>query len=110
MEWEIRALTSEEDEQIRKSCTHKVKVPGKRNQYMTDTDGNLYIAKMAAACTVHPNLYAADIQDSYGVKTPEALLKEMLLPGEYTDYLEKVQSINGYDADMEELVDEVKNS
>ena len=108
--WEIRALTSEEDELIRRECTKRVKVPGKRGQYMTDTDGNMYIAKIAAACTVYPNLLDAQTQDSYGVKTPEALLQAILLPGEYADYVEKIQEINGYETDDEDLVNEVKNS
>ena len=49
------------------------------------------------------------VLDSYGVKSADALLKKMLLPGEYTEYKAKVMEVNGYDMSMEELVDEAKN-
>ena len=109
VEWEIRALTSKEDEALRKSCTKRVPVPGRRNQFTTETDYNLYVGKMAAACTVFPNLDDKELQDSYGVMGSDDLLKTMLTAGEYADYLAKVQEINGYDQNMEDVVDEAKN-
>ena len=109
VEWEIKAIDSELDEAIRKECTKRVPVVGKRGQYNQETDTDKYIGKMCAACTVYPNLNDAELQDSYGVKTPDALLKKMLKAGEYTEYKAKVMEVNGYDMSMEELVDEAKN-
>lgn len=107
--WEVRVLNAGEDEDIRKSATKKVPVPGRRGQFTPETDINLYLAKMAAACTVYPNLYDAELQDSYKVKTPEDLLRKMLTSGEYAEYLQKVQSMNGYDVSTEDMVEEAKN-
>lgn len=109
VEWELRAIDSELDEALRKECTKKVPVVGKRGQYNQELDTDKYMSKMCAACTVYPNLNDAELQDSYGVKSADALLKKMLLPGEYTDYKAKVMEVNGYDMSMEELVDEAKN-
>lgn len=109
MAWEIKAITSDQDELIRKECTKRVPIPGKRGQYNQETDTDKYLAKMCVACTVFPNLNDAGLQDSYGVKSADALLKAMLKPGEYTDYKAKVMEINGYDMSMEDLVDEAKN-
>ena len=109
VEWVIKAIDSDLDEAIRKECTKKVPIAGKRGQYTQETDTDKYIAKMCAACTVFPNLNDAELQDSYGVKSADALLKKMLLPGEYTEYKTKVMEVNGYDMSMEELVDEAKN-
>ena len=109
IEWEVRMLTAGEDEEIRKGATKKVPVPGRRGQYQPETDINLYLARMAAACTVFPNLFDAELQDSYKVKTPEDLLRKMLTSGEYAEYLQTVQSLNGYDSSTSELVDEAKN-
>lgn len=109
VEWEIKAIDSDKDELIRKDCTKKVPVPGKRGQYTPETDTDKYIGKMCVACTVYPDLNNAELQDSYGVKTPDALLKKMLKPGEYTEYKAKVMEVNGYDMSMEELVEEAKN-
>lgn len=109
MEWEIKSITSKEDEALRKSCTRKVQVPGKRGQYTQETDYSTYVGKLAATCTVFPNLHDKELQDSYGVMGDDTLLKTMLKPGEYADYLNKVQETNGFEASMEELVDEAKN-
>ena len=109
VEWEIRAIDSDLDDALRKECTKKVPIVGKRGQYTQETDSNKYIARLCAECTVYPNLNDAELQDSYGVKSAEALLKKMLLPGEYTEYKAKVMEVNGYDMSMEELVDEAKN-
>ena len=107
--WEIKPIDSDLDEVLRKECTKKVPVPGKRGQFNQETDTDKYLGKMCVACTVYPNLNDAELQDSYGVKSADALLKKMLLPGEYTEYKAKVMEVNGYDMSMEELVDEAKN-
>lgn len=109
VEWEICCITSDEDEAIRKACTRKVQVPGKRNQYTPETDFNAYLGKLAARCTVYPNLNDAELQNSYGVLGADSLLKTMLKPGEYADYLTKIQEVNGFDITMEDMVDEAKN-
>lgn len=109
VEWELKAVTTSLDEAIRKECTKKVPIAGKRGQYTQETDTDKYIGKLCVACTVYPNLNDAELQDSYGVKSGDELLKKMLLPGEYTEYKAKVMEVNGYDMSMEELVDEAKN-
>ena len=109
VEWEIKAIDSDLDEAIRKECTKKVPIAGKRGQYTQETDTDKYIGRMCVACTVFPDLNNAELQDAYGVKDGLALLKKMLKPGEYTEYKAKVMEVNGYDMSMEELVDEAKN-
>ena len=109
IEREIKAIDSDLDEALRKDCTKRVPIVGKRGQYNQETDTDKYIGKMCVACTVYPNLNDVELQDSYGVKSADALLKKMLLPGEYTEYKAKVMEVNGYDMSMEELVDEAKN-
>ena len=109
VEWELKSIDSDLDEAIRKDCTKKVPVPGKRGQYNQETDTDKYIGKMCVASIIYPNLNDAELQDSYGVKSADALLKKMLKPGEYTELKTKVMEVNGYDMSMEELVDEAKN-
>lgn len=107
--WEIKSITSEEDEVLRKSCIKRVQIPGKRGQFTQETDYNAYLGKLAARCTVFPNLDNTELQNSYGVMGAEQLIKVMLKPGEYADYLTKVQEINGFETSMNELVEEAKN-
>lgn len=109
IEWEIQGVTSDEDEAIRKACTKKVPVTGKKYQYTTETDYQAYVGKLAARCTVYPNLNDASLQDSYGVMGADALLKKMLTAGEYAEYLMKIQEINGFDVSFEDKVQEAKN-
>ena len=109
IEWEIQAIESDKDEAIRKECTKRVPIVGKRGQYNQETDTDKYIGKLCVASTVYPNLNDTELQDSYGVKGADALLKKMLKAGEYTEYKAKVMEVNGYDMSMEEMVDEAKN-
>lgn len=110
VEWELCGITGEEDEALRKSCTKRKPVPGKRNMYAPETDYAEYVAKLVVRCTVFPNLNDADLQNSYGVMGAEAAVKKMLTPGEYADLANKVQEINGFDVSLDEAVDEAKNS
>ena len=109
VEWEIRCISSTEDEALRKDSTKRVPVPGKRGAYTQETDYNLYLGRLAVACTVSPNLNDQELQDSYGVMGADVLLKTMLTPGEYANYLAKVQEVCGYDKTLQDEVDEVKN-
>lgn len=106
-EWEIRPLSIDEDEELRKEATKRI--PGRRRgEYTPDVDIDAYKAKMAAASVVFPNLNSVELQDSYGVKSAEQLVKAMLLNGEYIDLITIIQSINGYDP-TEEDIKEAKN-
>lgn len=108
--WEIKPLTTAEDEAIRESCMMDVPVTGKPNMYRPKLNTSKYITKMTAASIVEPNLYDSELQDSYGVKTPEDLLKEMIDdPGEFNDLVAFVQNFNGYNTTLEDKIEEAKN-
>ncbi|MGE4214845.1 MAG: phage portal protein [Anaerotignaceae bacterium] len=107
--WEIKSITGIEDEAIKKSCMVKVAVMGKRSQVTQDFDVNKYSALLATACTVYPNLNSTQLQNAYGVMGAEDLLKKMLKPGEYNNYIAKVQEINGFDLPQRDLIEEAKN-
>lgn len=109
MEWEIKTITGTEDEALRKACAKRVPIPGKKNQYQKETDYDMYLGKLAVACTVFPDLNNKELQDSYHVYGAEALLKTMLTPGEYADYVQKVQEVCGFDTTIQDEVDEAKN-
>ena len=108
VEWEIKAVTSDVDEALRKECTKRVSM-GKNGQHAPELDTNKYIGKLAVACTVYPNLNEVELQSSYGAMDGASLLKKMLLPGEYAMYCNKVMEVNGFEMGFDELVDEAKN-
>ena len=69
-----------------------------------------YVAELLVSAVVFPDLYNAELQDSYGVKTASDLLKEMVDdPAEYNNFVEFVQEYNGLDETMNDKVEEAKN-
>lgn len=107
--WEIRPLTTKENESIRESCTIDVPVKGKPNMFRPKVDMNKYQTKLICAAIVSPDLNNKELQDSYGVMTSEDLIKEMVDdPAEYTDLMVFVQKISGFKT-LQEEVDEAKN-
>lgn len=107
--WEIKPLTTKENEAIRDACTIDVPVKGKPNMYRPKTDMNKYQTKLICAAVVFPDLNNVDLQNSYGVMSAEELIKEMVDdPAEYTDLMLFVQKISGFKT-LQEEVDEAKN-
>ncbi len=90
-------------------CIRSVPVPGKRQQYQKETDFDMYLVRLAAACTVFPNLKDAELQNSYHAMGEEELLTRMLTAGEYADYVIKVQEVCGFEQGFEEEKEEAKN-
>ena len=101
--WEIKAITAEQDESIRKTCM--IKQAGKPK----DFNEMLYLSKLAAACVVYPDLQNAELQDAYGVKNGEDLLKKMLTFAEYNTLTNTIIKANDMDKTAQELLDEAKN-
>lgn len=110
VKWEIRPITTEESDRIRALCTHEVSVPGRKGATREKVDLNEYMDKLTVAAVVFPDLYSAELQDSYGVKTPEELLKQLVdSPSEYVDLQQFVQNLSGFDTDMTAEIEEAKN-
>lgn len=107
--WELCPINGTEDEALRKSCARRVPVAGRKNQFQNETDYELYLGKLAAACTKYPNLNDKTLQDSYKALGADQLLKTMLTPGEYAAYLGKVQEVCGFDVSFQDEVDAAKN-
>lgn len=109
LEWVIRPLTTAENDEIRDSCTIDVQITGKPNQFRPKLDTSKYLAKMIAKSVVEPNLYSKELQDSYGVMTPEELIKQMIdTPGEYAAFAQFIQQFNGF-TDINDKIEQAKN-
>ena len=110
LEWEFKRISSKENEEIRENCTIDIPVTGKPNMYRPKLKSSLYIQRMIAASVVVPDLFDSELQDSYGVKTPEDLLMAMVDdPGEYNDLAAFVQKFQGFNVSFEDKVNEAKN-
>lgn len=110
LEWEFKQLKSRENEILRESCSTEVQVTGKPNLFRPKLNTSLYLSKMIVASTVYPDLYDSELQDSYGVKTPEDLVYAMVdNAGEYQELAAWVQKFQGFTKSFEEKVNEAKN-
>lgn len=112
VEWEIRALTSTEDDELRKTCTKLKPAPGKagnRGQMVPTLDSTKYMNTLVATCVVYPDLENAALQDSWKVKSPVALLQKMLTPGELSELAFEVQTLCGFDVTLDDKVEQAKN-
>lgn len=107
--WQIKPISAKEDIAIKKRCTYKEQIKGKRGQYEEKLDSDKYVYLLTASCVVFPTLKDAELQQSYGVEGEVELLSTMLSSGEMVRLLNAVQEINGLDEDFEDKVEEVKN-
>lgn len=106
--FKIRAISEAENKAIKKSC-QTVTFDKRTHQKVIDTNYDLYLTRLVIACCVEPNFKNAELQAKYGVMGAEALVDKLLRPGEYNQLLEAVQKINGFDTDINTLVEEAKN-
>ncbi len=66
--------------------------------------------QLVAETVVYPNLRDAELQNSYGVMGVIDLINEMLTTKEFQLLSKKVNELHQNDKDLDELVNEVKNS
>ena len=110
LEWEFKHITSKRNEQMRENCTVDVPITGKPNMYRPKLNTSKYLTQMVVTSTVCPDLYDAELQDSYGVKTPEDLLFALVDDaGEYQELCVWVQKFQGFTKTLSDKVDEAKN-
>lgn len=108
MEWEIRALTNEENDELQRRAMVNVPVMGQRGAFTRELDNVKYSAMLLAASVVYPDLNDAELQDSYGVKTPEALINKMLYMREATALAQEIAKLSNFD-NLADSVEEAKN-
>lgn len=108
--WEIRAITTSEENMIRDECTREIPVKGKPNLYRPKLNTDLYLKKIAVRCIIYPDLNNKQLQDSYGVMCAEDLIPEIIdNAGEYNIFMNKLQEYNGYNGNFQDEIDEAKN-
>lgn len=102
-EWEIRPITSAENDILLKK---HIKKDLKKGTESFDKLG--YQNELVIASVVFPNLHDAKLQNAWGVLGANQLIGKMLLIGEFTTLASHVQEVSGLDPE-EDLVEEAKN-
>ena len=111
IEWEFAPVSPERDAELKSECTKRSMIThGKRKgQFNTDFDHFKYQRLLTVESIVFPNLNDKELQDSYKAMGADELIGKMLTIGEIADASAAAQEANGYEADLEDLVEEVKN-
>ena len=107
VKFEIKSISNEMDDTLRKQNTRQVKKA--KGVVVPELDQQKYFVDLVLKSLVYPDLDDKELQDSWGVMDSRELINAMLLPGEYTALLQEVQKINGWDLNVEDIKDEVKN-
>jgi hypothetical protein len=106
----VRHISSKENEELRDANTIEVQVTGKPNLFRPKLITSKYLMAMIVKSTVFPDLYDKELQDSYGVMTPEDLVYAMVdNAGEMQDFQLWMQRFQGFTKSLDEKVDEAKN-
>lgn len=109
VEWELKPLTSKEVNLARKRCTYDVK--DRRGAVIeSKVDTEKLTVEMLTMAIVVPDLRDSELQDSYGVKTPQELLYAMVDdPGEYAALENRIVRMAGLDESMDDKIETAKN-
>lgn len=105
VEWELRPISSALNDELQRRATVQ---RNERGRVIRETDQVRYMGLFLAESVVYPDLNNAKLQDSYGVKSADALLKKMLLVGEMNTLAQEVSELSNLEG-MSDLVDEAKN-
>lgn len=107
--WELRPVSSRENEELRDECVDSEPASNGQGQYRPVFRTSKYVARLICASVVSPDLNNKQLQDSYGVMTPEALLYEMIDdPREYQELAAFVQDFNGFGETIDEKIENAK--
>lgn len=99
----IKPISQEENKKLMKKFTIKDK------KGVQSFDRTEYIANLAAQAVVFPDLANAELQKKYDVLGESNLLQKMLYVGEYAVLIEAIQELSGFDEDINDDIEEVKN-
>lgn len=108
MKWEIKALTEAENNELQRKAMIQVPVAGRRGMFTREVDQIKYTQLLLAASVVYPNLNDAELQNSWGVMTPEDLIGKMLYPNEAAKLAKEVMAYAQIE-NLSDAVEEAKN-
>lgn len=100
----IRSMGSSEFFKYQKDATKYKK--GKK----VDFDSKGFNQTIVINHTVDPNFKDAEFVKKAGCATPEQLIEKVLLSGEVAELAQKITTLSGFEEDLDDLVEEAKNS
>lgn len=107
--FKVKALTQEENEDIRNRCLIPVKKNGVVVTRTLDTEK--FSREVMVACVIEPDFRNSELCKFYGTLDPLEVPSKMLKAGEYSKISRAISRLNEFDDEStEELETEAKNS
>lgn len=108
----FKPISPERDAELKAQATKKTMITqGKqKGQFRSEFQAAKYQNLFTIESLAFPNLTDVALQDSYKALGEEDLFNKMLTPGEATDAFLAAQEANNYELDLDELVEQAKNS
>lgn len=102
----LRRIDQETNDRLLRQAQRKVKVNG---LITTNTDNEKYGKLLVQACVVEPDFKNADICAYYKTVDPLDVPSRMLSSGEYARLMQEINTLNGFDDDIDAIEDTAKN-
>ena len=103
LKFKIKAMTDKEFENARRAST-KIGKKGK-----TEVDNMKLNYSILMNNVIEPNFNDSESIKALGCITPEQYISKVLLAGEIQAIVKSVMELSGFSADMNEMIEEVKN-
>lgn len=103
--FKIKAITQSQFSEMQKQCV-VLDTKGKKVRFDSTRFSIMTIVK---GCT-YPNFRQDEFVKACGVTLPEQCVTKKLLPGEISELAKQIMQLSGFDEDINEQVEEVKNS
>lgn len=102
LKFKIKVMTNAKFNELRRRAT---KQKGRKIEF----DPNAFQLGIVIEHTLEPDFKNAESLQKLGCMNPEQYVEKVLLPGEIVELASQIQKLSGFDVEMEELVEEVKN-
>lgn len=101
--FKVKAMTADEHSEYMRRSRGKIKKDG------TNFDNAKFYLLICAGQTIYPDFSNADLLKKAGCSTATELIKKKLLAGEIAELANKICEISGFDADINEEIEDAKN-
>lgn len=105
---DLKGLKESELKILRKECMMKPKkVNGRIEEKINNTD---YDAAIIVAATTNFDWNNPKLVEKHSVSDGKKVVLKLLLPGERTNLVNRILELSGFNDDIEEVEDDIKNS
>lgn len=106
----FKPITTTRIDELEKLHTVPIYSGSRRRKTGEKVDQSRFIAHIAVESTIYPNFKSAELRKAYGEQDPIEIAKKMLhVGGEYSEWLQVANEINGFDDSLEDLEETAKN-